>query len=239
MKKMLLILCTVLIGLLTMGAAPSVKSYSETFRMAPDGSGEVSARVELADLIPGTTDVPLTTWKGLQAVSWQGVPAGIEAQPVLKGEAPCLRLVVGPGAPAGFVIEMTYAVPMPKAPAKGRNKPAGETSLGLRFLNGGRLPIGDYSLKLLLPEGRVVHSVQEKLPKGKGGEGAQVTYIKEEKRQGLTLQAKKLAFGDTASVQLTVMDEQKSPVLIILLGLVAVLYMVVFRDIVRPPAQPK
>ncbi|MDT8899851.1 hypothetical protein [Anaeroselena agilis] len=239
MKRLLSVLCVMTAGLLLMGAAPSIKSYQETFRMEADGAGKVSVRVEFAGLTPGTWEVPLTTWKGVREVEWRGVPSGVEVKPVLGGASPCLRLTVGQGAAAAFALQATYDVPAQKAPAKAKNQPPGDTRLALRFLNGGHLPIADYGLKVLLPPGMVVHSVAEKTPKGKGGAGAQIAYIKEDDRQGLTVAAKKLSFGDAAGAQVIAVKDRKSPVVIIVLGVIAVMYMVVFRDIVRPPSPPR
>ncbi len=226
-------------GLMLMGAAPSIKSYQETLRMEADGSGKVASRIALADLTPGTWEVPLTTWKGVKEVELSGVPGGVEVKPALNGPAPCLRVIVGQGAAAAFVLEAAYDVPAPKAAAKPKNLAAGQRRLAFRFLNGGPLPVADYGLKVLLPAGQMVHSVVEKTPKGKGGNGAQLSFIKEDERHGLALTAAKLQFGDAAGVQMIAAEDKKSPVLIILLGVIAVMYMVVFRDIVRPREEPR
>ena len=239
MKRLLSVLCIVTSGLLLMGAAPSIKSYQETIRMEADGSGRVFARIELADLTPGTWEVPLTTWKSVREVKLSSVPNGVEVKPILGGPSPCLRLTVGQGAAAAFTLQATYDVPAPKATAKPKNQPPGETRLTFRFLNGGYLPVADYGLKVLLPAGQVVHSVVEKTPKGKGGNGAQISYIREDDRQGLTVAVQKIAFGDTAGVQMIAVSDRKSPVVIIILGVIAVMYMVVFRDIIKSPTPPR
>lgn len=236
MKRALLAICVIMTGLLLMGAAPRIEAYQETFRMEADGSGRVAARVELAALPPGTWEVPLTTWRGVREIKWSGVPGGVQVQPALDGQAPCLRLLVGQGAAAAFVLDLDYQVPASKGAPKPKNQPPGETGLAFRFLNGGKLPVADYDLKVLLPAGKMVHSVQEIAPKGKGGEGAQVAYIREDGRLGFTLAAENLKFGDAASIKLISVDERKSPVVLIILGLVAVAYLIVFRDIVKPPA---
>jgi len=236
MKKAMTVLCVVVAGLLLMGAAPSIRSYQETFRMEADGSGRVAARVELSGLSPGAWEVPLTTWRSAGAVTWNGVPDGVKVQPALGEHLPCLRLTVEQGAPAGFVLELAYQVPAPKPAAKAKNLQAGETSLAFRFLNGGKLPVADYGLKVLLPEGKMVHSIQEKTPKGKSGDGAQVAIVREDGRRGVVLAAENIAFGDTAGIRLIAVDERRSPGVTIILGLGAVAYLVVFRDIVKPPA---
>lgn len=235
MKKLLVTLCLLLVGLVTMGAAPSIKSYSETFKMVPSGAGRVSSNIELTDLVPGTLDVPLTTWKGLQEIKWDGVPAGVQVQPVLKGDTPYIRLTIPPGAAAGMKLRLEYDVPAPKPPAQPQPEPEKEKKLYYRFLNNVQAPVSAYSLKLLLPEGDVVHSVVEKTPKGKGAEAAQVKYIAEDNRQGLVLEAKNLKFGDTAGVRLIVVPDKKSPVLIFLLGVIAIIYLYAFREIVSKP----
>jgi len=236
MKKILSVLCIAAIGLLTMGAAPGIRSYRETFRMEADGPGRVVARVELAGLTPGVWEVPLTTWKGIEDLKWTGVPADVRVQAAIAGRAPCLRLDVGQGAVAGFAMELDYRALAPKPLPRSKTQPPGETRLRFRFLNDGRLPVADYGLKVLLPAGKVVHSVQETAPQGKGGNGAQVSYIKEDNRQGFVLAAENLRFGDAAGIQLTVVADEKSPAVVILLGLAAILYLVAFRDIVRPPS---
>lgn len=236
MKRIMIVLCVLLVGVMTMGAAPSIKSYNENFTMAADGSGKVTTQVNFADLAAGTVDVPLTTWQGIENVKWAGVPNGIQVQPVLKGAAPHLRLAVPQGAPASFTMTFDFDVPAPKADAKGKDGSGKEKTLNFRFLNSSQVPVSGYSLKLLLPEGNVVRTVAEKTPKGKGGQGAQVRYISEEQRQGLVLNAKNINFGDTASIRLIAVPEEKSPVLIILLGVIAIIYMVGFRDIVKKPA---
>lgn len=236
MRRAIAIVCVIMTGLLLMGAAPSIKSYQEIFRMEADGAGKVAARVELAELKPGTWEVPLTTWKGVKEVKWSGVPDDVKVQPALSGQAPCLRVTVGQEAAAGFVMDLDYQVPAPKAAPKPKNQPPRETTLSFRFLNGGQLPVADYDLKVLLPEGNMVHSVQEKTPKGKGLAGAQVAYIRDDGRLGFTLAAENLKFGDAAGIKLTMVEERKSPVVLVILGLVAVAYMIVFRDIVKPSA---
>lgn len=233
MKKIGIILCVLLAGLLTMGAASNIKSYHETYKMKADGTGTVSTQVELTDLGPGIVDVPLTTWKGMQQVSVDGLPAGIQAQPLLKGDIPHLQLIIPQGAPSELNMKIEFDVPAAKGQVKA--KPEKEKKLYFRFLNSSQLPVKEYSFKLLLPEGEVVHSVTEQLPKGKAGEGAQVQFIKEEKRQGLVLDAENLKFGETASVRLIAMEDKKSPALLILLGAIAVIYLIVFRDIVKKP----
>ena len=220
-----------------MGAAPSIKSYDEKFTMATDGSGTVSTQVEFMDLAPGAVDVPLTTWKGMQYVTWDGVPNGIQVQPVLKGATPYLRLAIPQGTPTSFTMKFAFDVPAPKADPKAKTQSVKEKTLKFRFLNSSQASVSGYSLKLMLPEGEVVHSVVEKIPKGKAGQGAQVHYISEDNRQGLVLDAKNINFGDTASVQLIAVPAERSPVLLVLLGVIAIIYMVGFRDIVKKPAE--
>lgn len=235
MKKIMIVLCVLLAGMMTMGAAPSIKSYNENFKMVTDGSGKVSTQVKFADLTAGTVDVPLTTWKGIENIKWDGVPNGIQVQPILKGATPYLRLTVPQEAPASFTMILDFDVPAPKAEAKGKNESVKEKTLNFRFLNSSQVPVSGYSFKLLLPEGDVVRTVVEKAPKGKGGQGAQVQYIGEDNRQGLVLDAKNINFGDAASIRLIAVREEKSPALIILLGAIAIIYMVAFRDIVKKP----
>lgn len=237
MKKIMIVLCVLLVGMMTMGAGPSIKSYNEKFKMSADGSGQVSTQVEFIDLAPGTLEVPLTTWKGMQEIKWDEVPTGIQVQPVLKGVAPYLRLGIPQGAPSSFRMTFHLNIPAPKDEAKGKTDLVKEKILNFRFLNSGQAMVSDYSLKLLLPEGEVVHSVVEKTPKGKGNQATQVYFISEDNRQGLVFDAKKLNFGDAASIRLIAVQEEKSSALLVLLSVVAIIYMVGFRDIVKKPVE--
>ncbi|WP_371367528.1 hypothetical protein SRRS_14330 [Sporomusa rhizae] len=231
-RNMLLVVCLLAASLVLMGAAPSIKVYNEKLNVIPNGSGKVTTQLEMTDILPGSVDIPLSTWNGIQDLRWEGGPAGLQIQPVLKGDNPYLKVVVPAGAPASFTLRLEFDVLAPKAAAVAKVS-GNERAVSYRFLNTGQLPVAQYRLTTILPEGETVHSVQEALPKGKAGSGAQVKIINAESRQGFTLEAQNLKFGDASSISLKIVPEKKSPVMLVVGIFFAIAYLYAFRDIVR------
>lgn len=232
-------LSLVLAGALMMGAAPNVKSYKDTLQLDAKGSAQVSAVLELQGVSAGTLEIPLTIGKGMDKVEFQGLPANVKVEPQLKSDTPSAKLTFPAGTPAEVKFTMNYTLPKPKAKEGTTKKSAvgakDEQTLTYRFLNNTSVPVTGYTMKILLPDGKLVHSVVEKMPKGKGADAAVVNYITENGRSGLAVSGKNLKFGDVISVKFIAVPEKKSYVALIFLGIAAVLYLISFKDIVKTP----
>lgn len=233
-KQIVISLCLLASCIILMGAAPSIKIYSEHLDVSTDGSGKVTAKIELADIVGGTIHVPLSNWKGIQHLRWED-DGGLTVDPMLNADNPYIKVVVPPRASANIILRLSFNLAAPKPDTK--NAATNERFLTYRFLNTGQLPVTRYELQTILPAGEVLHSVQETLPKSKTGDGAQIRYISDDNRQGFTLEAKNIKFGDAASVRLRVIPEKKSYIFLVLGIACAIAYLYAFRDIVGKKKQ--
>lgn len=227
----------------TPAAKPAtVRLYDVRMEQEAGGAAAVHARIDLAGVKPGTLDVPLAAWGDIADFKLDAAPLEVRAVPVSKGSSPRLTLTVPADAPDAFPIELSFRTPAPKAaPSKaGAGGEAKYAQISHRIFNATQTPVERYRLRVVLPEGTIVHQTLEAAPKTKAKETTpRVQLVGEDGRQGAVLQIPDLKFGDSASMRIEFGREQKSwNVLWIGLAL-SLLYLVFFRDVLRTPAGEK
>jgi hypothetical protein len=109
----------------------------------------------------------------------------------------------------------------------------GNYTLKYRFINSMLAGIDNFSSEVVLPEGFVVTSVDETIPKQTEDNPVspfQVT--SHDKKSSVVIKAPKLKIGEQAFIKIQIKSDRKSMFLLIALMLAGVLYLYFFRDLV-------
>lgn len=228
-----------LVGALWLGAseASTIERLREHVALARDGS----ARVER------------TVVEGQPAGARLVIPIGVETleEVAAEGCAVARATIDDSGGVRQLVIERGGGCPV-NAPLTVRTtavsfydwagtKPAGfgNRSVGYRFVNTQAAVIVHYECELVLPKGFVVSAVEDSIPApSEKNPVPPFQIVRDGDRNGVRLLAQNLAMGDEALVRFKFKRDDKSA---LLLGgglLVALAYLVWFRDLVRKPRVP-
>jgi hypothetical protein len=223
---------------------PSVKVIDQQLKLAEDASGTLIARVEVNGIGGvGKLDLPFAAWGDVE--DFKLVEATVEGKVdlVTKGAAPHLTATLPAGTDTA-VLRFSFKLPAPKSPVmnvKGQDTAKaveGESrfkTIAHRFMNSTRFPVERYRLEVLLPEGYVVHTVPEALPKAKAKETtSRVRLIEKDGRQGAVLEMAGLRLGDATSMRIEYEPAKKSLAVLWFGLLLSVLYLMFFRDVLRP-----
>ena len=102
-----------------------------------------------------------------------------------------------------------------------------------RYINTSIALIDSFSSELVLPAGFVVTSVDETIPKQTEESSISPFVVqKNDGRNSVVVRTVKMKLGEHAFVKMQAKSGAKSPVLLIVLSLIAMLYVVAFRDLV-------
>ncbi|MBI5726911.1 MAG: hypothetical protein HY965_03595 [Ignavibacteriales bacterium] len=123
-------------------------------------------------------------------------------------------------------------------PEAGKTNEFGHIAIKQKFVNTTVLFIRGLQVKLVLPAGYVVSTVDESIPKlSNNNPEAPYAVLEENGRHAVELTAKNLRLGDNAMVALTIKQEKKSDVFLWILLAAIAAYAILFRDILKPASK--
>ena len=220
-----------------LSAATKIRSYQMGLDIKPDGTATATATLTLDTCVPGTLVVPVG-FASVTGLKVDNAPAGVRLDPAPKA----VRLQLPEGvAPACTV---TFSFPVAKAY---KDAPKGNTGekplaaanrvLAFALVNTQETAIDAFRLDVRLPEGMMVQTIREQLPKlGKTEAGPRVRLNKVDGRQGGFLQLSPMAQGDSTALTLELTPTRKSPLWLLVGLLLGGLYLFFFRDLVAAKA---
>ncbi len=221
------------------------------------GPGDASAIERLRERIALATDgsarIERTIVEGRPVGTRLAIPIGVETleEVTAEGCAMASATIDDGGGARRLVIERGEGCPV-NAPLRVRTtvasfydwagaKPAGfgNRSVGYRFVNTQPAVIAHYECELVLPKGFVVSAVEESIPApSEKNPVPPFQIVRDGDRNGVRLSAQHLAIGDEGLIRFKFKSGDKS---VLLLGgglLVALAYLVWFRDLVGKPPGP-
>jgi len=233
------------IGLLLFASAASaaeIRSYAVRIEAHPDGSGSVSAVVQIESATPGAIAIPLgfATVADLRMIEG---PAGTVLSASAANGQSLVQAVVPGGAPAALTIAFAFTtkdVFLPVAPASGEKSTLPEGSRVLRHavMNSQPAPIRSYKAEAVFPEGLRAHAVREALPRLRKAEaGPRVLLDDIDGKTGARLQVDRLLQGESASMQVELVPQGRSVAWLIAGLVLSLAYLVYFRDLVARRGQ--
>lgn len=110
----------------------------------------------------------------------------------------------------------------------------GNYSLKFTFANSSVPLIKDFTSSVILPEGYIIGSVVESIPKQKSEESIPpFKLFREKERNGISLSAEKLKLGENAFLNFKFKSEGKPYFFLFALIAAALLYLIFFRDVLK------
>ncbi|MHC1739173.1 MAG: hypothetical protein AB9882_14295 [Ignavibacteriaceae bacterium] len=110
----------------------------------------------------------------------------------------------------------------------------GNYSLKFTFANSSIPLIKDFTSSVILPEGYIIGSVVESIPKQKSEESIPpFKLFREKERNGISLSAEKLRIGENAFLNFKFKSGEKPYYFLFALIAIVVLYLVFFRDVLK------
>ncbi len=240
--KILTVPALVLAAILPAAAADhTISAYEVTLAIAEDGSAKATAVVTVDGATPGVLAIPLG-FPGIGAVEVTDGPAGtVAAARAVNGQSE-LVLTLPDGAPASCRVAITFPVgrafqKTEPGPGERRTLPEGVLLFRHAIVNAEPSAIGRYRFSVSFPASLRAHAVREALPrlrKTEAGPRARLGAV--DGRGGAWLEVTKLSQGDSASLQIELVPGGRSPAWVIAGLVLCVLYLVYFRDLVKPSA---
>lgn len=218
-------------------AAPAgISSLSEKIFIAKDGSARVQSKIDVADLKGAQAlELPMN-YKKPGDVSAYCMNAGqkrqVQCSLTEKGSASYLILNTADLDKTAMPLFVEFNVP-----AFMKWSDAGPKQYELyegkySFENLSPHLIEKYSMELVLPEGWAFHKVLKSEPAvDKNSPKMPYRFFVNDKLSHLTLDSKDMKFGRSASVKYSFKAVSKSPVTLIVVSIVGLVYLVVFRDL--------
>jgi hypothetical protein len=238
-------------GATVSGPPPSARiaSFAERVDLLPDGTASVTVQ---ATFLAGSEPVDVITLpmrfvaSVTQRLAWVGSPAPeVSGDPLLETRSgvPLLKVRARQFAPGRSVaLAFSYAVKGFFRPEKAATAKFGNLKMQWEMLNVGPVPITEYQAVVRLPPGFLVNRIISYLPAAAPGDedvGGPVGLIIDQGVHALTLKGHELSTGATVMAQFEIKSAAKPWSLLVGLLVVAVLYLVFFRDLVSSQAEPK
>lgn len=232
--------------LLVCGAATAaqadIRSYDLRLRVDSSGDGTATLTLSLADAAP-TVRVPV----GFQTVTGLAVTAGpegttVSAQP--GGRQAVLLVTLPPATPRPVTLTIDFRVPavMPAPMVREGERPTmpeGARMFAHVFVNTEPAPIDRYVVEASFPVELRAHAVREALPKLRASEaGPRVQLDGRDGAQVARLDTTRLAQGESASMRIELTRQARTWTWLIAGGVLSLLYLLSFRDLVSRPAAP-
>lgn len=119
-----------------------------------------------------------------------------------------------------------------------REKGAGQfgaIALQYKFLNTSMLKVGAFTGEFVLPAGYIVQTIRKTEP-AEIENSANVPYRakKAEGRHSLSIDLPDMTIGDVASLSFTARKEEQPILISLICGIIAILYLAFFRDVLKP-----
>ncbi len=222
-------------GLAMPAGAVEIASMTEKIAVDPAGAAQVEIGLKLAKAEPGTILIP-SSFKTADNLKIEGLPDasvalvdkdGIRAFAITAKDAPTDKQT----------IKLTFAAPGFYDWKGEKLADFGNRSMQYRFMNTLPAKVQSYKLDLILPAGYVINTVDESQPRlTSKSPTPPYQIVKADDRYGISIKSSKLGVGDTCMVRFRFKDGSKSVGFLVASLAVCGLYLVGFRDSVRPPA---
>jgi hypothetical protein len=215
--------------------AATIRSYTTRLQIHDDGTAQAVITVAISGATPGPLSLPVGFADVVQPALGPA-PAGTVLEVRPAGAQSVARVTLPDGTGPDVTIELGFVVTeafQRTTPAAGEKStlPAGARLFRQVFVNTQEAPIGDYRFEVLFPDGARAHAVREALPKLKKTEvGPRVRLASIEGKAGARLQISRLLQGDSASMLIELVPQSRSYGWLIVGLVLAVLYLVKFRD---------
>ena len=247
MKRLKLALFAVALVVASAHAAPAaeIRSYVVHLVVSSTGSAEGSATIEVAGAAEGRLTVPLG-FATAENVRVEEGPSGTTVA-VTRGNGQVLVALAWPADAAAeratVTVKLRFAVPEAfekVTPAAGEKStlPADNRIVRHALVNSQPATVRGYRLEMVFPEGLRAHAIREALPKLRKTEtGARVQLDEIDGQHGARLQVDRLTQGESASMQLELTPERRSPGWAVFGLALSLLYLYYFRDLVSRKAR--
>jgi len=218
--------------------AVEIKDYQTRLEVADDGSAQGSATINVTGAKAGRLRLPVG-FAELSDVHIASAPPDVTIEPGKSGRQAFIDVTFPENATAETTLSLTYRVTgvlYVQKPEEGQKSafPAGSRLLRHAFVNTQETPIGQYRMTVLLPNGHIVHAIREQLPRpGRKEFQPRVELDRFAGRQGAQLQFSGLRQGDRTSMEMEVVEEQRSIFWLLALLPLALGYLFAFRDTVK------
>lgn len=233
------LLLSLLLGASPLVAGAELRDYQVRLVTATDGAAQATVRLDLDRATPGPLSIPLG-FKAIEDLQLGEAPAGTRLALGPTNGQLLLHAHLPEGVPPTCQLTFRFRVPqafLPTEPAPGE-KPtlaAGNRLFRHAFVQTQEGILGHYRLEVLFPEGLMAQGIREALPKPKRTEvQPRVRLERLEGRQAAVLQMDAIKQGDDTALLLELTPERKSLGWLVAGAAMAVLYLVAFRDLVRP-----
>jgi hypothetical protein len=213
------------------GYGQELARYEETVTLAADGTAAIRIVLEPrgAGGLPVLIPVGPKTVRDLKAT---GIAAAALRQ-VERGGERYLELPLPPAAGAAKTIAVEYAADG-YFKAGGRPGPFGNRPLRYRFVNVSFAVIERFAATIVLPEGQVFNAVSRFVPEPeKEGMVAPFAIARAGGRIVGRITLARLGLGQEVALACTFRSARKSKLTLVFLALLALAYLVFFRDILR------
>lgn len=219
--------------------AADVTSYTVRLDGRAGDLVPVTLTVTYADAT-GTALVVPTGFATLHDVRCVSCPVGTMVATKPSGAATAVMLGLPPAAAATGELTVAFTTPSPfvattPAPGERATLPAGTRILRHAFVNTEPVSIGSYRFEAIFETGYRAHAIREALPKlrkNEAGPRARLASVAGE--PGVFLQVGRLRQGESTSLNVELVPQGHSWAWMIAGLLLSVLYLVFFRDLVKP-----
>ena len=217
--------------------ASTIERLREHIALAKDGSARVERTLVAGQPAGGQLAIPIGV-ETLDEVTAEGCAV---ANATIDDGGGVRRLVIDRDHGCPVNVPLTVRTTVASFYDWAGAKPAGfgNRSVSYRFVNTQPAVIAHYECELVLPEGFVVSAVEASIPApSEKNPVPPFQIIRDGDRNGVRLLAQNLAMGDEGSIRFKFKSGDKS---VLLLGgglLVALAYLVWFRDLVGKPPGP-
>jgi hypothetical protein len=234
--------CALLLGLIASDAgAEKLARFRETIRMDQNGGATVTWNFVCTHDSLREVNLPWNFSKKNDPSPAFAVRHGADG----NGHAAALRTKEGvffvqirsDSLRSGKEWELSFNIPDFQKFEEQKLLQFGNRILKYRFSNTQLAEIADFSTEIILPDGYVVTSIDETVPKMTEESPESPTRLSTVgKNVSIVLKAPRLVLGEQAFMKLQCKSGTKSPLIGIGLLCIGILYLIFFRDLVRRPA---
>ncbi len=230
MRMRCIILLLVLFALPLRGAGKGSYRLDERITVLGNGAGEVVCIITPDSSLLLPMDVPFD--RGIPGAVIGTSDSSISAAFVIRDGIPMIHLMGSHASGGSLVLTMTVdTLPAWRGLKAGE---FGNRTVVLSFRNTTTRQISQYTGALVLPPGFAVTSVVSSDPAQTEKEpAAPFTIFETDGRSGISIHKAGLGLSDAARVTFRCKPAERSPLLLICCGIVGVLYLIFFRNVLK------
>ncbi len=217
-------------------AGPGIINYRESVLLDANGGARifVSLKSALTEeiLIPCSLPAPFNAF---------AVDSSSETSIVIETRGGAKFMKIKPTVlKNGAGIELRYESEGVFDTAEAETKDFGNIEAKYSFVNNTGEKIDSFEVSILLPPEMVVNTVNDYLPKLKKDDaGDPFVLTKKEGRRAIILKVANMKFGERAVLRFNMKSEKRPNAIFIIFMLIAVWYLIMFRDIIYPHGEHK